>query len=163
MPTGQSRTDAGLSGVEQRGDTGLDDGLVDRVEAPVVGLEVLHARVELEAPDAELVHQPVHLSDRRPTLPRVDGAERDEHVVVLGRDLGLHRVRCVPGSGRGVDGGDDRGQVALAVVGSDGLDRRGCALPPTGSARAHPESAQGMGEPGDALVELAVGGVLAYQ
>ena len=52
VPARQPDADAGLAGVEQRGHTGLGDRVVDRVEAAVVGLEGLHAGVELEALDA---------------------------------------------------------------------------------------------------------------
>ena len=55
---GQAGADAGLSGVEQRGHAELLQRLVERVEAHVVRLERLQARVELEPAHAVLGHEP---------------------------------------------------------------------------------------------------------
>ena len=80
----QPRADAGLAGVEQRGQAGIGDRGVDRVVGAVVGLEALQAGVELEALDAQL-DLLVHTVHGRVAGQRVDGAERDQHVVVARR------------------------------------------------------------------------------
>ena len=97
-PPGNPGPDARLAGVEQRGHTGLGDRVVDRVEDAVVRLEGLHAGVELETLDAIIADEFVDAVHRAPLVPRVDAAERDQHVVVAhgAGDEILDRVGHMP-------------------------------------------------------------------
>ena len=85
--------DPGVAGVEERGQPGLGDDLVQRIDGAVVRVEGLHVRVELEALDAVVADQPPRLLDRPRALVRIDRRERDQHVGVRGRDLGDLLVR----------------------------------------------------------------------
>jgi hypothetical protein len=122
----QAGADPGLAGVEERDDAELLQRRVQRVVRGVVRLEVLQARVELEAPDAVLGHQPAGLVDDGRPAARVDGAERDQDVAVRGGRLGhvLAGDRRVAHGPLGVDGEDHRGHRPLAVVRGDLVDRR---------------------------------------
>lgn len=88
VPTGQARTDSGLSGVEQRRHAQVAYALIQWIERAVVRLEGLHARVELEPADTVLGDESPCLFHRSQALERVDGPEGDEHVVVAGRTFG---------------------------------------------------------------------------
>ena len=117
-----------MAGVEERRDSGLLDRLVERVERAVIRKERLDVRVELEAAHAVVADEAAHLVHRvRPV--RVDGRERDQHVRVRSGDLGdlLVPHRGATRDGLGVDGEDDRGHVARAVVRRDVLDGRRAA------------------------------------
>src|SRR5215203_90040 len=82
VPARQPGADAGLAGMEQRRHSRVGDRLVDRIETTVVRLEGLHAGVKLEALDAVVADQLVDAVHRASLMPRVDAAERDQHVVV---------------------------------------------------------------------------------
>ena len=121
----QARADARMPGVEERGQPGLLDHLVERVGQAVVREEALHVGVELEAAHAVLGDQAPRLVDAALPLVRVDARERDQDVGVRPRHRGdlLVRHARLPGERLGVDGEDDRHHLPLAVVRSD-LGRR---------------------------------------
>ena len=79
---GQARADARLPGVEERGQPGLLDHLVERVGHAVVGEEALHVGMELEAAHAVVGDQAPRLVDAAAALVRVDARERDEDIGV---------------------------------------------------------------------------------
>ncbi len=108
------------------GTRGFADRLVDRIEATVVRLEALHARMELEALDAVVADQLVDAVHRAPLVPRVDAAERDQHVVVAhrARDEVLDGVRLVAHRRARVDGEHHRGGVVPAVLVGQRVDAR---------------------------------------
>ncbi len=118
-PAGRTGPRAGLAGVEQRGQARLLDHLVERIGHPVVGIEPLGGRVELETPDTELLDQTAGFAHAHLSLVRIDRGEGDQDVVVLGGDLG-HLLVGDPGDphlGFGVDVEDHRRHLALAVEG----------------------------------------------
>ena len=121
----QACPDTGVPGVEQRRDPAFLDHLVQRVDLAGVREERLDVRVELEPADAVVADQPTGAVDGVWPV-RVDRRERDQHVGMgcrRGGDL-LVRRRRQARDGLGVDGEDDRGHVALAVVGGDVVDGR---------------------------------------
>ena len=125
VTTGQRRPETGLSGVEQCGHSRRGDGLIDRIEPAVVGLEALQARMELESADAVVPDQfadPSECIGRQ----RVDGAERDQHVVVArsALDQFLDRIGPVAGGCPGVDGEHHRGGVVATVMLGEVVDPR---------------------------------------
>ena len=101
----------------------LDRG-VQRVVLLVARIEALHGRVELEAPHPVLLDEAVRGIHRCRALQGVDRPERNEHVVVacgaLG-DVGA-RDRGVSEAGGRIDGEDDGGHSALAVVRRDAVE-----------------------------------------
>ena len=86
--------------------------------------------MELEALDAEIGDEPAGFAGAHLALGRVDGGERDQDVVVRGRDLGhlLVLVAAVTGLALGIDREDNGGDVLLPVMGGGLLDR-GRVLP----------------------------------
>ena len=116
--------DAGLPGVEERRDPGILNRRVQRIVRLVARVEPLHGRVELEAAHAMLLDERPRIVHRGRAAERIDRAERDQHVVVargtLGDLGGGERSVCEPGAG--VDGEDDRGHAALAVVRGDAVE-----------------------------------------
>ena len=100
---GQARADAGLAGVEERRHAGILDRRVERVVRLVARVEALHGGVELEAPHPAVLDEAARSIDRGGAAERVDGAERDQHVVVargaLG-DLGARDRRSARGASR---------------------------------------------------------------
>jgi hypothetical protein len=120
-PARQARADAGLPGVEERRDAQGLQLVVQRIMLPVVGLEGLHARVELEPAHPVLLDEPPGSADPGDPAVRVDRAEGDEDVGVLGGSLGDVLVGEEPlaGDGLGVHGEDHRGHAQLPVVGGD--------------------------------------------
>jgi hypothetical protein len=125
--------------MEERGQPGLGDDLVERIDRAVVGVEALDVRVQLEALHAVVADQPLRLLHRPDALVRIDRGERDEHVRIRRRDLGdlLVRHRRTPGHRLRVDREDDRRELALAVVGRDVLRGRQRVLAEVrGSCRA---------------------------
>ena len=115
---GQARADARVPGVEERGQPGLLDHLVERVGQAVVREEPLHVGVELEAAHAVVGDQAARLVDAAPPLVRVDARERDQDVGVRPRHLGdlLVRHPRLPGERLRVDREDDGHHPPLAVV-----------------------------------------------
>ena len=73
--------------------------------------------MELEALDAEILHQPARLLCPA-ALGRVDAAERDHDVAVLGGKPGdlLVRVALEAGAALAIDRENDASDLALAVV-----------------------------------------------
>ena len=142
---GKAGTDSRMPRVEERGHTRLSDDLVQRVESAIVGIERLHVRVELEPLDVVVANEPLRLLYRPGALVRIDRGERDEHVRIRRRDLGDLLVRnCrAPGHRLRVDGEDDRGELALAVVGRDvlrGRQRVLAEVPGSGRAPLRPHA-----------------------
>src|SRR4051794_30768545 len=82
-PARQARADAGLPGVEERRDAQGLQLFVQRIVLPVVGLEGLQARVELEPAHPVLLDEPPGSADAGRPARRVDRAEGDEDVGVL--------------------------------------------------------------------------------
>src|SRR3954447_19099292 len=94
------------------------------------GETVLQAGVELEPLDAVLLDEHAGPSDGVRPLVRVDRAEGDQYVGVLGGLFGdlLAAQRRVAGSSGRVDGEDDRRHVDRAVAGREVRDGRGAVL-----------------------------------
>src|SRR5436309_2945154 len=82
-PATRRRADAGLPGVEKRRQLGLGDCFVQRVSHAVVGKELLHRRVKLEAPDAEVLDQPPRFAHALCAAMGIDAREGDRDVAVL--------------------------------------------------------------------------------
>jgi hypothetical protein len=105
-PAGQACSDAGLPGMEHDRQGQLGGRLIQRVAGWVVRHEILQRGVELEAPGPG-GGQIAEAGDGRRAVVRVDGRERDQHVVVVSRRLrddGFARQRRVPESRVGVHG-----------------------------------------------------------
>ena len=102
-------------GVEHDRQLVLGDHLVERVRHPVVGEEVLQARVELEAADVVLGDQPPRPLDALRPAVRVDRDERDQRVALARGELEdlLVGHRAAPADA--VDHEADGEHVALAV------------------------------------------------
>ncbi len=66
---------------------------------------------------------------RATLMPRVDAAERDQHVVVAHRagDEVFDRVRYMPHAGARINGEDDRRGVVPPVLVGERVDARQCA------------------------------------
>src|SRR5260370_19960825 len=116
----RARSDSGLAGVEQGHKPAGGDDLVERVGTSVVRIEALRARVELEPPDTEVGGQAPGEAHAGCAAGRVDARERDDHIRVLGGELGdldAVRHRLLAGPGCAAAGERDARHVALPVVG----------------------------------------------
>ena len=87
-PAGQAGADARLPGVEHHGHLGFLDRRVDRIEPLLVRRERLQRRMELEPAHAVFADEPADLLDRHVGLLRIDGAEGDQHVGMVGCGIG---------------------------------------------------------------------------
>ena len=131
-PPGRPGAHAVLSGVEDGGQAQLLQGLPERVELLVGGVEALQARVELESAGAE-VHGLVLGALRWPrrrcggsTLPNGIRTSLFRAAPAIVRDA----VGLVLELGPGVHGEDDGGHVQFAVDLGDPVQRRACGPRP---------------------------------
>lgn len=79
-----ARPDAGLAGVEERRNARLRNRLVERPAHPVIGIEALHGRMKLEAPDAEIGDEAPRLPCAHAAAGRIDRGEGDQDIGMEG-------------------------------------------------------------------------------
>ena len=129
-PAGEAGADPGLPGVEQRGHAQLLQRLVERVEAGSLGSKACRLGWNLNPRTPWSVDQPAGPGDGALARVRVDRAERDEHVRVLGGLVGdlLAGQRRVPGARGRVDGEHHGRDAPGAVVLGDRRQGRGAVL-----------------------------------
>ena len=118
-PAAHSGADAAVTAVEQGGQSGVLNDLVQAVGHTVVGLEFLQGGVEFEALDAVIADESSGLAHTHDAPVRVDGGEGHHDVAVLLRGLGHFLVgdADAPGADFRVHREHHQADVSFAVVG----------------------------------------------
>src|SRR6266404_2281211 len=110
-----ARSDAGLSGVEERRLAGLLDRLVKRIGEAVVRVEPLHGGMKLESLHTELIDEAACFTRADFAFVRIDRSERNQDIAVLGSELSdfLVLVTAIAGLALSIDWKDDGSDILL--------------------------------------------------